>query len=388
MAEPGELGVKPPGVSVLESAISSIDPSGLRYRGIAIEELTVGISYEDIAWLVIVGEPPTLAERAQFAADIAAGSAIPAVVAETLARLPAAALPAAAIQAALPLLALSAPALAEDSPLPGPRRAGYLLGAFATLVGAVGRRFLAASQTSAAPLTSTESSPSAHAATSASDGGVAARLLRGLRGGAGVEDVRALELVLILYADHELNASTFAARVAASTRADLVSCVLAGLCALRGPLHGGVDRHVSAMLAAAEYEGPEAVVERYIRAGEYLPGFGHAVYRGMDPRAVIMRDLARRLAPAAGQERLLATTEAIEAIAEWRRLPAANVDLYAVVVYRALGIPVPLSTLIFASGRLAGWCAHILEQRERNRLIRPRAAYIGPVARHWPAGVD
>jgi citrate synthase len=356
-----------PGVTVVESAISSIDAEGLRYRGYAVEELAARANYETVAWLLLTGAPPDAAQRIQLLADLDAGSEIPAPVWRALAELPEDALPVARLQVALPVLALTAPWLAEASPVAGTRRALHLLGAFATLAG---RSSGPAPQTGAP-----------------AGSGVAARFLTLLRERPPAPaEFRALDEVLILYADHELNASTFAARVAASTRADLVSCVLAGLSALRGQLHGGVDRLVRAMLTAAEEEGVEPALERYRRQGTPLPGFGHAVYRGIDPRAVRMHALARALAPAAGQERWLRLTEEIEEAAGFARLPAANVDLYTPVVYRSLGIPDAMSTLVFALGRMAGWCAHILEQYERNRLIRPRAAYVGPEPRPWPQG--
>lgn len=363
-----------PGVIVLQSSISSIDAANLRYRGIAIEELVEQASYEQVAWLLLTGSLPSALELTQISADLAAGSNVPEPVWEALWRLPPATLPVARMQTALPVLGQYVPALSETSDLSGPRRAMRLLGAFAVLAGSAQR---------AAPLEPPDTAIEAPA----SPCGVACSFLTAMRGRPPqAEAVRALEQVLILYADHELNASTFTGRVAASTRADLVSSVLAALCALRGPLHGGVDRFVRAMLAAAEQEGVENVLERYVRAGMSLPGFGHAVYRAKDPRAVQMQAIARRIAGPAGQGKLLELTEEIEATAAYHGLPAANVDLYTVVVYRSLGIPDALSTLVFATGRLAGWCAHILEQYHDNRLIRPRAAYIGPEPRHWPSG--
>jgi citrate synthase len=352
------------GTTVLESRITRIAPDGLRYRGIAIDDLAAHATYEEVAWLLWTGEPPTTAERDGLCMRIANGMALPASVWQTAAALPAAAPPVAKLQVLLPLLALALPDLAEDGPLEGTASAAQLLGAFTALAG---------------------SSLRPSGAQPAPRGSVAATFLAlASNSEPPPEQVRALEQVLILYADHELNASTFAGRVAASTRADLVSSVLAALCALRGPLHGGVDRHVRALIAAAEQEGPRLVIDRYVRAGSRLPGFGHAVYRGADPRALLMHELARQLAPATGQERLLAVVEGIEAEAGRRGIPPANVDLFTVPVYRALGIPDPLSTLVFATGRMAGWTAHILEQYADNRLIRPRAAYDGVGARVWP----
>ncbi len=354
-------------MTVLESAISSIDASGLRYRGFPVEELAASATFEEVAWLLLTGSPASKGELAGAQAELHAGAAVPSLVWQALAALPTETPPMARMQAALPLLALTVPELREGADVPELQRALRLLGAFPVLAGSAARGM-----------------PVDFPLLAAAGAGTAIRFLTQARGEpVSAADARALEQVFILYADHELNASTFTGRVAASTRADLVSAVLAALCALRGPLHGGVDRYVRSMLAAAEQEGAESVVDRYLKAGSLLPGFGHAVYRGVDPRGVIMRDLARRLAPAAGLTGLLELTEAIERSATRRGIPAFNVDLFTVVVYRALGIPDALSTLVFATARLAGWCAHILEQYADNRLIRPRAAYIGPPARHW-----
>ena len=354
------------GVVVLESSISSIEPTGLRYRGIAIDELVTFASYEEVAWLLLTGSLPSASELEQIYDDLAAGAVLPDPVWNAFAGLPAGSLPIARMQAVLPVLGLYVPALVSSRELPAPRRAVRLIGAFAALAGSANR---------GSPLQAVIAAEGANG----DKRGVASIFMSAMNGDSvPAEDVQALEEVLILYADHELNASTFAGRVTASTRADLVSSVLAALCALRGPLHGGIDRFVRSMLAAVEHEGVDSALERYVRSGTPLPGFGHAVYRGMDPRAVLMRDLARRLAERTGERKFLELTETVEGVASYRRLPAPNVDLYAVAVYQSLRVPDDLTTLVFATGRMAGWCAHVLEQYEDNRLIRPRAAYIGP----------
>ncbi|HEY7294498.1 MAG TPA: citrate/2-methylcitrate synthase [Dehalococcoidia bacterium] len=368
MAEPGEL-VKPFGVTVLPSAISSIDAEGLRYRGYRVEELAARCSYEEVAWLLWTGELPEGEQRRHLQDVFAASVHPPEALRTAITALPAEAAPIARVQAALPLLGLHVQEF--GAPVEGVTTGtvARLLAAFVLVVAEV-----------AAAERGTPATPGP------SSTGIAGRFLAALQGTAPApEAARAMEQVLILYADHELNASTFAGRVAASTRADLISCVLAALCALRGPLHGGIDRLLRSLFAAAQEEGAESVVERYARAGTTLPGFGHTVYRGMDPRAVVMRELALRLAPPAGQGALLEITEAVVEAARLRGVPPPNVDLYTIVVYRALGIPDQLSPLVFAMGRMAGWCAHILEQYERNRLIRPRAAYVGPEPRELPA---
>ncbi len=367
MAEPGEL-VKPFGVTVLPSSISSIDAEGLRYRGYRVEELAARCSYEDAAWLLWHGELPDAAQRRQLDRWFAAPSDLPAPLRAAIAALPAGAAPIARVQAALPLLGLHLRELGAPVETVTTETVAQLVAAFVLLVAAV----------AAADRGGEGGVPSG--------AGLAERFLFALRGEpSSPQAVRAMEQVLVLYADHELNASTFAGRVAASTRADLISSVLAAISTLRGPLHGGIDRLLRSLFAAAQEEGAESVIERYARAGTLLPGFGHTVYRGMDPRAVVMRELAHALAPGAGAGPLLETTEAVVEAARVRGVPPPNVDLYTIVVYRALGIPDPLAPLVFAMGRMAGWCAHILEQYQRNRLIRPRAEYIGPPPRELPA---
>ena len=354
------------GVVVLESSISSIEPTGLRYRGIAIDELVTFASYEEVAWLLLTGSLPSASELEQIYDDLAAGAVLPDPVWNAFEGLAAGSLPIARMQAVLPVLGLYVPALVGSRELPAPRRAVRLMGAFAALAGSANRG-------------SRLQAVIAGEGANGDKRGVASIFMSAMNGDSvPADDVQALEEVLILYADHELNVSTFAGRVTASTRADLVSSVLAALCALRGPLHGGIDRFVRSMLAAVEHEGVDSALERYVRSGTPLPGFGHAVYRGMDPRAVLMRDLARRLAERTGERKFLELTETVEGVASYRRLPAPNVDLYAVAVYQSLRVPDDLTTLVFATGRMAGWCAHVLEQYEDNRLIRPRAAYIGP----------
>jgi citrate synthase len=356
-------------VTVLESAISSIQDDVLRYRGYAVTELATAATFEEVAWLLWTGSAPDEAGREMLAGALRAGSALPQALGETLRRLPDDPAPLVRVLAALPQLPLVGPALDGADPEGFPRRAALLLGAFAVLAGSAA---------------SPERLEGSDAWPPSPDRSVARVFLELARGVPPSEpEVRALDTVLTLYADHELNASTFTGRVTASTRASLVPCVLAALCALSGPLHGGVDRHVRAMLAAAGEEGAAGVIERYVRAGQPLPGFGHAVYQHGDPRAPIMRDLAFALAPSAARRPVAAVTREVEEEAARRGLPPANVDLYTVAVYRALGIPDALSPLVFATGRVAGWCAHIQEQYVRNRLIRPRAGYVGVAPRHW-----
>ena len=207
-----------------------------------------------------------------------------------------------------------------------------------------------------------------------------------------------MDLVLTLHADHELNASTFAARVAVATLADLHAAVVAAIATLKGPRHGGANEDVLVMLR--EINDPakaEAFVESRLggRAGlskqergdprTRIPGFGHRVYRVDDARARVLRGMAKSMAEATGRTRLFEVAERLyEAMRARTSLPV-NVDFFSAVVYDALGIPPDFCTSIFASGRIAGWCAHALEQYADNRLIRPRADYTGLAPRPLPA---
>ena len=184
--------------------------------------------------------------------------------------------------------------------------------------------------------------------------------------------VRAVNRALVLLAEHELNASTFAARVVASTHSDLYACVLAGLAALQGPRHGAASQQVAALVAEIGLpERAEAVVHERMRRGEHLPGFGHLVYRGPDPRTAPILEAARSLAP---QNRVVRTVGALIEAMERAALPAANVDTALVALGGALGVPAESLLAIFATARLAGWVAHVLEQY-RGSILRPRARY-------------
>ncbi len=201
---------------------------------------------------------------------------------------------------------------------------------------------------------------------------------------------RVIDAILTLHADHEFNASTFALRVAVATVADLHAAVVAAIATLKGPRHGGANEDVLSLLREiGQPERARAFVEERLTARDRLskgdrgdprarvPGFGHRVYRVDDARARVLRDMARTMAEATGRQRLFEVAERVyETVTSRTGLPV-NVDFFSAVVYDALGIPSDLCTSIFAVGRVAGWCAHALEQYADNRLIRPRADYTG-----------
>jgi citrate synthase len=186
----------------------------------------------------------------------------------------------------------------------------------------------------------------------------------------------------VLHADHELNASTFAARVAAATLTDIHSAVVAGVTALKGPLHGGANAEVMKLLIdIGKDAGPdraEQAVRVRLARKEKIPGFGHRVYRTEDPRATHLRRFSKLLGALQGEPQWFEMSERIEAVMRGEKKLYANVDFYSATVFHALGIPTDLYTPIFAVSRVAGWTAHILEQYGNNRLIRPRMEYTGP----------
>jgi citrate synthase len=193
---------------------------------------------------------------------------------------------------------------------------------------------------------------------------------------------RALDVALVLHADHELNASTFAARVAAATLSDMHSALVAAVGTLKGPLHGGANADVMRMLNEIGPAPPPGKAEDVVRAKlarkEKIPGFGHRVYRTEDPRTTHLRQMSQELGQRAGQPAWFDLSARIEAIVKAEKKLSANVDFYSASTYHVLGIPIDLFTPIFAVSRMSGWTAHVLEQYANNRLIRPRAEYIGP----------
>ena len=197
---------------------------------------------------------------------------------------------------------------------------------------------------------------------------------------------RTLDVALILHADHELNASTFAARVIAATLSDIHSAVTGAIGALKGPLHGGANEAVMRLLLAIDKAGADPVeyVKGMLAARQKVSGFGHRVYKTEDPRATHLRRMSEQLGKDAGQPRWFEMSRAIELYVKAEKKLNANVDFYSASTYNTLGIDIDLYTPIFAVSRIAGWTAHVIEQLDDNRLIRPRADYIGPeYPTHW-----
>jgi citrate synthase len=197
---------------------------------------------------------------------------------------------------------------------------------------------------------------------------------------------RALDVALILHADHELNASTFAARVTAATLSDMHSAIVSAIGCLKGPLHGGANEAVFNILRAIDRAGSNPVehIQGMLAQKKKIPGFGHRVYHTEDPRATHLRKMSEDLGKSSGQSKWFEWSRAIELFVKSEKKLNANVDFYSASTYHTLGIDVDLFTPVFAVSRISGWTAHVIEQLDDNRLIRPRADYIGPAyPQHW-----
>ena len=350
----------------------------LYYRGYEIAELAGALSFEDVTALLWRGELPSAAESAAFAARLEAARGLPPAVGELLQTLPRDAHPLDALRTAVSLAATRDPDVRSNEPEANLRKAFRLMTLVPETVAAWQRI-----RTGRAPV----AAPGAASH--------AAYFLELLEGRAPSREVaRVLDLVLTLHADHELNASTFATRVGIATLTDLHAAIVAAIATLKGPRHGGANEDVLAMLLEI---GEPSRAEQYVesrlgaRAGlskhergdprVRVPGFGHRVYKVDDARARVLRGMAKSMAEATGRQKLFEVAERVYDAMRARTSLPVNVDFFSAVVYDALGIPPDFCTSIFAVGRVAGWCAHALEQYADNRLIRPRADYIGAAPR-------
>jgi citrate synthase len=364
MAEPKAAAGGLRNVVAGQSAISTIDGERgiLSYRGIDIHELAQHSSFEEVVFLLHEDRLPTAAELGQLRKTLAREGVVPSPGLALLRSLPPGAHPMTALRTAVSALGAHDPdADAQDTPARR-RLALRLVAQASTLVAAIERT--RHNLPVAAP------DPAL---------GYAANflfMLSGRRAEPAAE--KALDVALVLHADHEFNASTFAARVAASTLGDMHGAITAALATLKGPLHGGANEAVMRTLEEIGQVGrAEAWVRQALADKRKVMGFGHAVYRTEDPRATHLRRLSRALGEAAGQRQWYDITERVEATVRADKGLYPNVDLYSASLYRVLGIPTDLFTPLFAVSRMAGWTAHVLEQWSNNKLIRPESDYVG-----------
>jgi citrate synthase len=353
------------GVIAGETAISTI-AGGLCYRGYPVTELAEKASFDEVAYLLLHGELPTAQQLDDFQKRLVAARQLPAALSELLRAIPRATIPMDALRSAVSVLAHYDPDVQDNARPANLRKAERLL---AQIPVAIAEQYRA----------SKGLPPVAPRA----DLGHAANLLYMLHGTpASPFHVRALDVSLILYAEHEFNASTFTARVVSSTLSDLHSAIVAAIGALKGPLHGGANEKVMDFLRAAG--GPETAEQWLLDAlarKERVMGFGHRVYKAGDVRAGILKEYARQAAEQAGLTKWEETAEIIERVMAREKNLFPNLDWPAGRLYHALNLEVPLYTPLFVAARVAGWSAHVIEQLDHNRLIRPRARYIGPEVR-------
>lgn len=354
-------------VVATSSAICHLDGDRgvLAYCGHDIHDLAEHATFEEVCHLLWRRRLPNRAELGDLQSQLAAARPLPEPVLRLIRTLP----PGDAMDALRTLTSALAhfdPEAGDASPAARYRQAVRLTAQLGSVVAAWGR--LAAG---GAPV---DPDPTL---------GHAANFLLMLSGERpSAVAARAFDVALVLHADHELNASTFAARVTAATLSDLHSAVAAGIGALKGPLHGGANAEVMKMLIAIGEDADDRRVDEFVRGmlarKVKVPGFGHRVYRTEDPRATHLRRMSKALGERAGRTRWHAMSRRIEAVMREEKRIDANVDFYSASTYALLGIPVDLFTPIFAVSRVAGWTAHVLEQYANNRLIRPRAEYVGP----------
>jgi citrate synthase len=361
---------RPTGLKDIVAASSAIcyldgDRGVLSYCGHDIHDLARHSSFEEVCFLLWHRRLPSRSELGDLQSQLIAARPLPDAIVRLLRSLPAGS-SMDALRTLTSALGQYDPDTSDNSPQANYGKAIRLTSQIASIVAAIGR-----TNAGAGPIQPDQ--VLSHAANFL-------YMLTGERPSSLA--TRALDVALILHADHELNASTFAARVAAATLTDIHSSIVAAIGTLKGPLHGGANADVMRMLLeigpAAGPDKAEDVVRAKLARKEKIPGFGHRVYRTEDPRATHLRQMSRELGQRAGQPIWFEMSQRIEAVVKAEKKLYANVDFYSATTYHALGIAVDLFTPIFAVSRISGWTAHVLEQYANNRLIRPRAEYTGP----------
>lgn len=361
--------VAPKGLEGIVATNSSIcwidgDAGVLAYRGIDIHELASKSTFEETTYLLWNGKLPNKAELADFSKKLAAARKVPSQIIDLLKSFPKKATPMEVLRTAVSALSFydkDEKAVDHDSNI---RKSFDLTAQIAMLVAAFDRIRKGKEIVAPDPALS-------HAG----------NFLWMLTGQKPSETAtRAFDVALILHADHELNASTFAARVIAATLSDIHSAITGAIGALKGPLHGGANEAVMRMLFEIDKAGADPVV--YVREmlvqKKKVSGFGHRVYHTEDPRATHLRKMSEDLSSASGNTKWFEMSRKIELYINSEKKLNANVDFYSASTYTTLGIDIDLFTPIFAVSRIAGWAAHVIEQLDDNRLIRPRAEYVGP----------
>jgi citrate synthase len=355
------------GIVAANSGICWIDGDAgvLAYRGIDIHELAVNSTFEETTYLLWNGTLPSKPALREFQSQLAQARRLDPRIVDMLRSFPTTATPMEVLRTAVSALSFYDPDEKDNAHDANVRKSYNLTAQIAMLVAVYDR--LRKGREIVPPDLSLSH---------------AANFLWMLNGEKPSETAtRTLDIALILHADHELNASTFAARVIAATLADIHSAVTGAIGALKGPLHGGANEAVMRLLLAIDKAGadPADYVRNMLAARQKISGFGHRVYKTEDPRATHLRRMSQQLGKDARQTKWFEMSRAIELYINTEKKLNANVDFYSASTYAMLGIDIDLYTPIFAISRIAGWAAHVIEQLDDNRLIRPRAEYIGPV---------
>jgi len=357
------------GVIAGETQICWVDPNaGLAYRGYDIHELAERASFEEVAFLLLNGELPTAKQLTEFTRQIAAEREVPAPVLEMLRLLPRATHPMDTLRTGVSMLSAFDKEVGDNSHAANIRKSIRLIARVSTLITDAFRISKGDKPLPDRP-----------------DLTQAGIFFHKLTGNVPQDwQIRMLDTIFILYADHEFNASTFAARVTASTLAGIYAAVTSACAALKGPLHGGANEESMKMLEDIRTpDRAEEWLKKKLASKDKIMGFGHRVYKKGDSRVPVMREIGRDLGKRTGKEEWIPICEKLEQVMEREKHLCANVDLYAAPVFWMLGFPPELNTPLFAASRVAGWCAHVVEQHDNNRLIRPRSLYTGPAARPY-----
>lgn len=358
------------GIVAADTTICDVDGElgKLIYRGYNIHELAQNSTFEEVAYLTFKGELPTAAQLQEFSQHLARHRALAPELMAFLKTLPRSTPPMTALRCAVSMSGVYDVLAEVDTPQANFEKSIRLTAEMCTIVAAIRRL-----RDGLEPVEPRQ------------DLGHSANFMYMLNGVAPSKDAeKAMDLILILHAEHGLNASTFAARVIAATLSDLHSAITGAIGALKGPLHGGANTEVlKTLLEVGSVENVKPWVEGVrARKGKFM-GFGHAVYKVQDPRAIHLKELSRRLGVETGDTRWYDISVAMEQEIVSSIGRQCNVDFYSASLQHYMGIPGDLFTCVFGASRIIGWCAHVLEQLADNKIIRPSSNYVGPAERSY-----